>query len=184
MKRIIILLVFLISLTANGQAIFKGLNYGMSKSEAKKEFKNNKDSYTNIDIGGGFVYRIYSQNFIYDNKKLVGIVFNPKGSMMGLGYEECKNWLIKTRSFFEGLGFETYIENKWWNAPMNYISSGSMWGLVMNKGDKTTMMQMFPQEITKGSYNASLRLWHHDTFVGYVESNRKKQKEKSDDSGF
>jgi len=184
MKRITLLLVFIISISVNGQTIFKGLEYGMSKSEAKKEFKKNKEAYTNVDIGGGFIYRIYQQNFIYDNKKLVGIKFNPKGSALGQGYQECINWLTKTRNFFEQLGFETYIDNQWWNAPLNYIESNSTWGLVLNKKDKTTIMQMFPQEIQKNSYTVNLRLWHHDTFIGYVESNTEKQKEKSNNSGF
>ena len=48
---------------------------------------------------------------------------------------------------------------------------------------------LFPERIVidpedRTYRTSSLRLWHHDTFVGYVESNRKKQKEKSDDSGF
>ena len=45
------ILAFLFALNGYGQAIFKGLNFGMSKSEAKKEFKSNKSIYTNIDIG-------------------------------------------------------------------------------------------------------------------------------------
>lgn len=185
MKKSLFILAFLFTVNGYGQTIFKGLNFGMSKSEAKKEFKSNKSNYNNIDIGDGFVYRIYTQNLIYDdNKKLVGVVFNPKGSMMGQDYDEVKQWLTKTRSFFEKLGYETYIDNEWWNAPLNYIKSNSKWGLVLNKKDKTTMMQMFPQKIQEGSYIVNLRLWHHNTFVGYVEDEEKRQKDKSDNSGF
>ena len=37
----------------------------MSKTEAKSEFKSNKDTYINVELGA-FKYRIYQQNFKFD----------------------------------------------------------------------------------------------------------------------
>ena len=92
-KHTILLLFLIISSSCLSQSIYKGLNYGMSQSEAKKEFKQNKTDYTTIDIGNGFLYRIYRQNFIYDNGKLVGVVLNPKGSALGMSYDLTRNYL-------------------------------------------------------------------------------------------
>jgi hypothetical protein len=184
MKKSLFILAFLFALNGYGQAKFKGLNYGMSKSEAKKEFKANKDIYTKIDLGDGVLYRIYQQNFIYDKDKLVGITFNPKGKALGQDLDNTVLYLTKTRSFFESIDFETYIENELWNAPVEYIKSESKWGLALNKKDKTTMVQMFPMELQKDSYLVKLVLWHHETWVGYVEAEEKRQKDRADKSGF
>ena len=46
----------------------------MTESEAKTEFKKNKNDYTTVDIGNGFLYRIYRQNFVFDENKLVGVL--------------------------------------------------------------------------------------------------------------
>jgi hypothetical protein len=165
------------------QSIYKGLTFGMSKAEAKKEFKKNKDTYTSVDLGNGFLYRIYQQNFIYDSNKLVGVLFSPKGAGLGQSYENTKSYLIHTRNFFERLDYETFIDNQWWNAPLNYTKSGSKWGLVLNKKDKTTIVQMFP--ISMGNnYLVNLRIWHHDTWIGYFDAENKAQKQKADESGF
>ena len=49
----------------NDNAIL-GINFGMTKSEIKKEFKANKEEYTKIDLGG-YLWRYYYQNNTYDN---------------------------------------------------------------------------------------------------------------------
>ena len=56
MRKLIIIL-FIAPLISFGQStsLFKGLNLGMSKKEAKKEYKTNKASYDNIDIGNGWI---------------------------------------------------------------------------------------------------------------------------------
>ena len=183
MKKILITFLIIFAVNSYSQSIYKGLEYGMSKVEAKKEFKKNKDTYISVDLGNGFLYRIYQQNFIYDNDKLVGILFNPKGAGLGQTYDGAKSYLIHTRSFFESLGYETFIDNQWWNAPLNYVKSGSKWGLVLNKKDKSIIVQMFP--IAMGnSYLVNLRIWHYETWMGYYDDENKVQEIKADESGF
>jgi len=183
MKNILFTIALLITTSIYSQSIYKGLEFGMSKSEAKKEFKANKSDYITVDLGNNFLYRIYQQNFIYDQNRLVGVLFSPKGAAFGLSYDLTKQYLIHTRGFFEGLGYETYIENQWWNAPLNYLSSGSKWGLVLNKKDKTTIVQMYPQSVGE-NYLIALRIWNYDTWVGYYDAENKAQKSKADKSGF
>tara|TARA_B100002019_G_scaffold271268_1_gene265535 strand:- start:302 stop:853 length:552 start_codon:yes stop_codon:yes gene_type:complete len=183
MKKILVTLLILSAVNSYSQSIYKGLEYGMSKVEAKKEFKKNKDTYISVDLGNGFLYRIYQQNFIYDNDKLVGILFNPKGAGLGQTYDGAKSYLIHTRSFFESLGYETFIDNQWWNAPLNYVKSGSKWGLVLNKKDKSIIVQMFPVAMGN-SYLVNLRIWHYDTWMGYYDAENKVQEIKADESGF
>ena len=67
MKKLIVLILIPFFSFGQSKSIFKGLEYGMTKSEAKKEFKKNKKDYTTVDIGNGFLFRIYQQNFLYDN---------------------------------------------------------------------------------------------------------------------
>ena len=188
MRKILIILFFSLIYQVNAQdlrqSIYKGLVFGMSKSEAKKEFKKNKATYTTVDIGNGFLYRIYQQNFIYDNGKLVGVLFSPKGAGLGQSYDSAKSYLVHTRGFFEKLEYETFIDNEWWNAPLNYIKSGSKWGLVLNKKDKSTIVQIFPQSLGSNNYLVNLRIWHYDTWMGYFNTENKIQETKVDKSGF
>lgn len=186
-KDILVLIAILFTSINYGQSIFKGLEYGMSKSDAKKEYKLNKQDYTTVDVGNGFLYRIYQQNFVFDENKLVGVLLTPKGSTFGQSYDDAKNYLIHSRSFFESLNYSTHIENEWWNAPLNYVESGSKWGLVLQKSDKTTMVQMYPisYELSGATkYLVKLMIWHSDTWLGYFEKEEKKQLSKVKDSGF
>ena len=183
------LIVMLLFFTINSfsQSIFKGLEYGMSEKDAKKEFKKNKDDYINIDIGNGFSYRIYRQNFLYDNKKLVGILLSPKGYAFGQSYDTAKSFLTYTRAFFEDLGYETFIDNKWWNAPENFSKSNSKWGLVLNNKDKSKIIHMYPikyQQSGSTKYLVKLTVWNYETWVGFYNEANKKQAEKSKKSGF
>ena len=62
-------IIFTLALLAYNQYLvvnlyIKVLEFGMSKAEAKKEFKANKSDYITVDLGNGFLYRIYQQNFI------------------------------------------------------------------------------------------------------------------------
>lgn len=183
MKKLLILLL-IAPVFGYGQSIYKGLEYGMSETDAKKEFKQNKSTYISVDTGNGFLYRIYQQNFIYDKNKLVGLLMTPKGAALGQSYDNCKSYLIHTRNFFESLGYETFIDNEWWNAPLNYTKSGSKWGLVLNKKDKSTIVQMYPIEISNNSYLVNLRIWHYDTWMDLYNKENEKQNLKVDNSGF
>ena len=184
MKKLLFV-VLLIPFFSLGQSksIFKGLKYGMTKSEAKKEFKKNKKDYTTVDIGNGFLYRIYQQNFLYDNEKLVGVTLNPKGSALGMQYDLTKNYLTATRTFFESLNYQTFIDNKWYNAPVNYLKSASKWGLVLNKEDKSTIIQMYPMALGD-NYFVQLIIWEYDTWMGYYDKENKRQSVKAKTSGF
>ena len=183
MRYSMIIFGLLFCIQTHSQSIYKGLEYGMSKVDAKKEFKKNKSTYTTVDLGNNFLYRIYQQNFTYDNDKLVGVLMSPKGSALGMSYDACKNYLIHTRGFFERLGYETFIDNEWWNAPLNYSKSGSKWGLVLNKKDKTTIIQMYQIKVAE-NYYVNLKVWHYDTWMGYYNAENERQESKADDSGF
>ena len=184
---IVLLLIFFIISNGYTQSIYKGLEYGMSKSEASKEFKKNKESYTTVDIGNNFLYRIYKQNFVFDNNKLVALLLTPKGSAFGQSYDSARNYLIHTRKFFEKLNYETFLDNEWWDSPLNYIDSESKWGLILNKKDKSTIVQMYPisYELSgKKSFLVKLMIWNYDTWMGYYKKDREIQKEKANNSGF
>lgn len=70
----------LISLSAFSQkTAYSGLDFGMTQKEVKKEFRQNKVVYQNAQFGG-YIFRAYSQNFKYENGKLIYIRFEVKGS--------------------------------------------------------------------------------------------------------
>ena len=186
MKKLFVLLLIPFFSFGQSKSIFKGLEYGMTKSEAKKEFKKNKKDYTTVDIGNGFLYRIYKQNFLYDNGGLVGITLNPKGYALGMGYDVTVNYLTHTRGFFESLDYETFIDNKWYNAPLNYLKSSSKWGLVLKSKEKNTIIQMFPMSMgsASSSYLVKLIIWDYNTWMGYYNAEMKRQNDKAKDSGF
>ncbi len=185
-NKIIVLFIFIVS-TSFGQSLYKGLNYGMSKKEAVAAFKADRDSYTTVDLGNNFLYRIYQQNFIYEDGKLVAISFNPKGSALGMEYNDAVNYLEYTRSVFEQLDYTVFYESEYWNAPINYHKNGSLWGLVMENPEKTKIVQMYP-----GLYNPTgtisylmvLRMWDRDTWMNLYNKSQSKRGEKIKNSGF
>ena len=173
MKKYRLLLLSLIFISnCFSQSVYMGLEFGMSKSEAKKEFKKNKDDYKTIDIGNGVLYRINRHNFIYKNTKLVAVALHPKGSALGMPYDLTRNYLTMTRSFFESLNYQTLIENKWYNAPIKYLKSSSKWGLVLNKEDKNTIVQMYPMSMgsDSGSYLVKLIIWEYNTWMEFYDA--------------
>jgi len=68
MKNILFILFFVYSysFSQNNNAIL-GINFGMKKSEIKKEFKSNKEKYTKIDLGG-YLWRYYYQKNLFNVK--------------------------------------------------------------------------------------------------------------------
>lgn len=111
----------------------------------------------------------------------------PKGFAFGMDYDSAKNYLIHTRSFFTDLGYETFIDDEYWNAPLNYASSGSKWGLILNNKDKTKIIQLFPQKynaLNSTSFLVNLRIWHYDTWMELYNKENAIQEEKKEKSGF
>ena len=176
-----------LSCSIYGQQIYKGLDYGMTPDEAKKAFKERRDEYINVDLGNNFRYRIYRQNFIYQNDKLTGITFAPKGYAMGMSYDAAKNYLIHTRQFFEELGYKTFIDTEWWNAPINFSRSWNKYGLVMEHPEKKTIVQLYPQTLNTGSgntYSVSLLLMNHKTWMELYNKEQDFIEKKKEKSGF
>ena len=75
----------------DSQNLILGLNTGMTKKEAVKEFKSNKDKYKKITLGS-YYWRHYYQNNSYDsNGKLSMVRLIPVGSgMTGLAVPQAK----------------------------------------------------------------------------------------------
>ena len=65
-----------------------------------------------------------------------------------------------------------------------YIKSGSKWGLVLNKEDKSTIIQMYPMSLSSSTYIVKLIIWDYNTWVGYYDAETEKQKDKANKSGF
>ena len=184
MKSFLIFIAVTISFHLNAQSIYLGLKTGMTQDEAKKEFKNNKESYTNIDLGNGFIWRLYQQNFIYDNGGLVGVLFSPKGSALGLSYQNTISYLEFTRKFFTSKDYQLFYEPEYWNAPYNFKSK---YGLLMINPDSTTVIQLYPwiQTLNNSTvFNAYLKLLNYNWFMKAYKQESEDVKQKQDNTGF
>lgn len=169
---------------AFSQTIFKGLNREMSKSDAKKEFKKNKSEYDNVDFGNGFVWRTFNQNFIFDNGGLVGVLFSPKGALMGLSHDGATSYLEFSKAFFENKGYTVFLEPEYWQYPINFRSK---YGLLMYDTDRTIMVQLYPYKgyaSGKMYYTAYMKVLNYDWFMDEYEEQNEILEEKSENSGF
>ena len=185
MKKFTFLLVFnLIVCLAFSQTIFKGLDYGMSPNEAKKEFKSNKSAYDSVDFGNGFVWRLFFQNFIYENNELVGVLFSPKGALFGVGHDATTSYLEFSRAFFEHKEYTVFFEPEYWQYPLNFNST---YGLLMCDKDKSIVVQLYP--FTSGAtgtttYFPYMKVLNYDWFMKQYNNHVEILEEKSENSGF
>ena len=174
----------LLCTSLSAQSIFKGLETGMSQKEAKAEFRANRDDYINIEIGNGFAYRIYQQNFQYVNDGLVAMLLTPKGSALGQGYDEAASYLDFSDAFFQKLNYEEFFRPEYWNAPQSFSSK---YGLLLSNPDKTIMVQMYPTKYKSGritSYLVKLHLYNYDQFMEWYDKEHEAQEEIAEKSGF
>jgi len=103
MKKLI-LFTFLISYSISAQNLYKGFNVGMTKKEAKSEFKKNKNQYIAAKLGS-YEYRLYTQNNVYDDGGLTMIRFTPKGYGLGMMPEDAKLYFTDMIRLLENTGF-------------------------------------------------------------------------------
>lgn len=183
MKKLLLLLI-LIPLLTNGQSLFKGLNLGMSKKDAKKEYRLNKSLYDNVDIGNGWIWKTTIPNLTFGKDGLQGVYFYQQGTLLsGMGYDSTVSCLNMTKQFFENLDYTVFYKNEWWNAPVNF---SSVYGLIMVSSDKTKIAHIFPTKDAGGNNNhtAGLVLYDHKIFMTSYNKRKETIKKKQKDSGF
>ena len=183
MKQVYFIYILLFSLNGFSQPIYKGLLYGMTKSQAKKEFYSNKEDYTNIDLGNGFIWRMYHQNFIYDNG-LAGILCTPKRGALGVSHENTMGYLEFTSAFFIKKGYKIFHEPQNWQYPELFRSK---YGLLLENPDRTVMVMLYPFKQTSSNnifYQPHLKVFNYDWFIDQYETGQKEVEEKQDKSGF
>lgn len=165
------------------QSIYRGLNFGMSEKDAKSEFKNNKSFYDNVDLGNGFIWRSYHQNFFYSNDSLVGLLFQPK-AIFGVGHDGTVSYLEFTRAFFENKNYTVFIESEYWQYPENFKSS---YGLVLINPDSTTVVHLYPYKnsITNpSSYFPVMKVLNYSFFMRDFHNRNKILDQKQSNTGF
>jgi len=166
-------------------ALFKGLLRGMTKKEVRAEYKANKTEYTNVDIGDGWVYKTDVINTFYDQEKgLSGIYFFLNNSLLyGVGYKNTVNGLEMTRTFFESIGYTTFYENEFWNAPASY---SSVYGLILVDKTKTKVAHLFPTKSVglDSDYTPGLILFDYDIFMRGYKAVQEQRKETQKKTGF
>ena len=166
-------------------SLFKGLLLGMTKKEVKAEYNVNKEIYTNIDIGNGWVYKTDIPNMYIDKEiGLKGIYFFLAGTKLsGVGYQNTRNALEMTRQFFENIGYTVFYENKYWNLPLNYTAK---YGLIMVDKDKTKIAHLFPTSApgSPDTHTPGLILYEYEIFMVSYNKMLEIIKNKQKDSGF
>ena len=161
MKRLALVCVLL--LVGNpvwAQSIFKGLEYGMTKKEAKAEWKANKNEYIHgIDLGNGFSYRTVKGYFQYKDDSLYAVLFDQTGHYR---FDIAFDYLIATRAYYQGLGYDLFHEPDYWPSEWEESEYGSLtidykanYGLLMSDPGKKLMVQIYVAD--KGSYAAGVK---------------------------
>tara|TARA_R110001583_G_scaffold171794_2_gene325531 strand:- start:1562 stop:2125 length:564 start_codon:yes stop_codon:yes gene_type:complete len=187
MKKIILIILLISSISYSQQrtSLFKGLLIGMNKKELKTEYKKNKDIYTNVDIGNGWVYKTDLANMYIDSKTgLKGIYFLLKGTKLsGVGYQNTRNALDMTRQFFEEIGYSVFYENKYWNLPLNFSST---YGLIMTDKAKTKIVHLFPTKApgNNDSHAPGLILYEYKVFMDSYKNRLETIEKKKKNAGF
>lgn len=161
--------------------IYEGFERGMTKDEAKDEFRDNKDKYKAVDLGNGWVWRLYHQNFIYDETDaLTSVYFTPKGGALGVSYDNTVGYLEQTKLFFDNLGYEVIMKQDYWNAPHNFKGT---YGLLMHDPDKKRVVQLFPAK--GGNVMIPNMIVHdYDWFMKALETQGEQMNEKAEATGF
>lgn len=169
----------------NKKCLFKELCVGMSKTEAKKEYRKNKEKYINVDIGNDWIYRTDIYNLRFDeNQKLVGIYFFLKNTKLsGVGYQNTQNALNMTKKFFEKLGYIKIYENEYWNYPLNFSYD---YGLLMADKNKTKVVHLFPSHpaTNVNEHTPGLILTDYNLFMEAYNERLKRTIEKQENTGF
>ena len=152
MKRLaMVCVLFLIGNPVCAQSIFKGLEYGMTKKEAKAEWKANKNKYfPGIDLGNGFSYRTVKGNFEYKDDSLYAVMFDQSGQYRA---DIAFDYLIATRAYYQGLGYDLFHEPDYWPGNWEESEYGSFtidykanYGLLMSDPGKNLMVQIYVEE--------------------------------------
>ena len=105
MKNYFLIIALVIGTFVSGQNLYKGLEIGMTKKEAKSEFKKNKEQYISATLGS-YEYRHYPQNNSYDKDGgLTMIMFSPKGSGLGMDKVKAKLYFLDMITLLDNTGF-------------------------------------------------------------------------------
>lgn len=151
MKKIITLIALSVSLLASAQNVklYKDLTEGLTKKEAKKVIKSNKEAYVSVNIGNGFEWTLRTTGLLYGKfGGLKTIWLWPKGTLMsGSGYDATVNYLNATKSFFESRNWTVILKNDYWNAPQNFDTKGFLYGLVMLSPEKDRVIHLYPEKV-------------------------------------
>ena len=181
----VVIVVFFAVNTSLSQTIFKGLSYGMSKKEAKTEYSSNENAYVNVDLGNGFIWKLFPFGFKYDDKKLIFIVFQPKGSLLGISHDNTMTYLEVTKAFFESKGYNVFYQPDNWQYPLLFHSK---YGLLMFNTDKTVMVQLFPATFKQSNgtttYLPYLKVMNYDWFMKDYNNQLNVLTEKRENTGF
>jgi hypothetical protein len=159
----------------------------MSKIEANREFKKHKEIYSFIDLGNDYIFRTYKQNFLYIDDKLSGVILSVKGRALGMDYDETVNYLNYIRETLENNGYETFLECEWWNAPLNYSTSGSNYGLLLNKTDHTKIVQLYSIRYELGKtymYQIILKIWNYQEYIKLYNKSKQYNDDKIKKTGI
>ncbi|WP_422105576.1 hypothetical protein [Winogradskyella sp.] len=186
MRKLAIILFSFFVLSASQEeklTLFKGLYYGMPIKEAKKEHKNNKDEYINVDLGDGVIWELRRGGLVKQDNKLVVLVMQPKGFTFGMNNEEGEIYLKKTRLFFEEKGYTLISEPEYWDVPLLFSPYNKM-GLLLGNEEKGLMIELRPVKITEGSYVVNMGIYNLDDYKKAQEAEKEAKEKTKKKSGF
>ncbi|SDT15685.1 hypothetical protein SAMN05192545_2897 [Maribacter dokdonensis] len=182
-----IVLLFFISFgfAQSGTPLYKGLMYKMKISDAKKEYRKNKEDYKVISLGNGVDWYMYPLNFSANaDNQLVGLTLNS-GSLYGNEPETVAAYLSQSFEFFIDKNYTIVHEPDYWDNPLLFDATNK-YGLLMHDPDKTIMVSMRAVRHNTEVYNfvPVLAISNYEAFINYMSSESEKVNQIRGKTGF
>ena len=190
MKKLIFTLLFLTTVVNAQTSLYKDLTEGMSKKEAKKVIKADKDNYKVVDLGNGFKWTLRTTGLRYNEQDQLTVVYlwPYKSAITGIGYDATVNMLDHSKSFFESKGYTVLLQNKFWNAPANHDAHNFVYGLVMLSPQGDRVVHLYPSKVFTMAqelvHTAYLELMSKKQWDSYLESRKSKKLESTSNTDF
>lgn len=157
----------------------------MPLSEAKKEFKKNKEEYKTISFGNNVNWKMYPMNFAVNQfNELVGINLNS-GSMFGDSPEDTDLFIRQSRNFFEEKGYTVVHEPEYWHSAVLF-SENNKYGLLLHNPEKTIMVSLrpLPHPTESLRYVPVMGISNYQAFVDYMDADDANVKAAREKTGF
>lgn len=114
-KWVFLLTVGLICELGISQSLFNDFEFQMPIETAREILKSQSKKYKSLSFGKGTAYAFRKKSLVDRNAQLISITI---GSKKNLSLNEAENYLKKSRTHFESMGYATVYAQENWSKPL------------------------------------------------------------------